>query len=319
MDRFLILLISMCWIPASLNAQTPLKIMSFNIRLNVASDSANAWPNRLDIVESMLHYHNPDLLGVQEALEGQMQDLKKMLPAYQAHGVARDTGAWGEYSAIFYRSAKLELEKGGTFWLSETPNQPSKGWDAALNRIVSWGIFRQKSSGKRFLYLNTHFDHRGQQARLESAKLLLQQSSTLNPEGLPVLLSGDFNFTPKAKPYQELTKTEAFFDGRVHSISPPHGPASTWSGFNRAGVPGRRIDYIFGRGDVRFLGYATLTDNWNGRFPSDHLPVLAEVLISPRPVHLQAHAHNDYEHDCPLLDALDHGFNSVEVDVWWWN
>ncbi|MEL6654679.1 MAG: endonuclease/exonuclease/phosphatase family protein, partial [Bacteroidota bacterium] len=88
MDRFLILLISMCWIPASLNAQTPLKIMSFNIRLNVGSDSANAWPNRLDIVESMLHYHNPDLLGVQEALEGQMQDLKKMLPAYQAHGVA---------------------------------------------------------------------------------------------------------------------------------------------------------------------------------------------------------------------------------------
>ncbi|MEL7534519.1 MAG: endonuclease/exonuclease/phosphatase family protein, partial [Bacteroidota bacterium] len=182
----------------SLFAQNSLKIMSFNIRLNVESDGENAWPKRTDIVKSMFDYHQADLLGVQEALPDQMEDLKSMLPEYGAHGIARDTGKWGEYSAIFYRRTRLILEEGGTFWLSETPEQPSKGWDAALNRIATWGIFQDKASGERFLYLNTHFDHRGVKARQESARLLVAQSKALNPENLPVLLSGDFNFTPEA-------------------------------------------------------------------------------------------------------------------------
>ncbi|MFK7924240.1 MAG: endonuclease/exonuclease/phosphatase family protein [Bacteroidia bacterium] len=321
MNRILIiLLLSYAMLTTSLlNAQPALKLMTFNIRLNTARDSANAWPKRTQLVESMIDFYAPDLLGVQEALPDQMEDLKRMLPKFISHGIARDTGKWGEYSAIFYRSTRLSLEEGGTFWLSETPEKPSKGWDAALNRIATWGIFRDKRSGERFLYLNTHFDHRGSKAREESAKLLLAQAKALNPEGLPVLLSGDFNFTPQRTPYQILTADDAFLDGRLESLTAAHGPASTWSGFEFPGVPERRIDYIFGRGAVHFMRYATLTDSWSGRYPSDHLPVMAEVLINPAPVLLQAHAHNDYEHTRPLLDALSQGFNSVEADVWWWN
>ncbi|MEM6342233.1 MAG: endonuclease/exonuclease/phosphatase family protein [Bacteroidota bacterium] len=318
MYRILILVLFVL-LSIRLEAQSALKVMSFNIRLNVPSDGQNAWPNRTHLVKSMLDFHSPDLLGVQEALEGQMTDLKQMLPEYAAHGIARDTGRWGEYSAIFYRRTRLVLEEGGTFWLSETPELPSKGWDAALNRIATWGIFQDKASGERFFYLNTHFDHRGAKAREESARLLIAESKSLNPDQLPVLLSGDFNFTPEATPYAVITAKDGFMDGRLNSLQAPHGPASTWSGFKFPGEPGRRIDYIFGRGAVQFLRYATLTDSWSGRYPSDHLPVLAEVLINPMPVLPQAHAHNDYEHERPLFDALAQGFNSVEADVWWWN
>ncbi|MEL7535167.1 MAG: hypothetical protein AAFN10_27940 [Bacteroidota bacterium] len=116
-----------------------------------------------------------------------------------------------------------------------------------------------------------------------------------------------------------ITAEDGFVDGRLNSLQAAHGPASTWSGFKYPGEPGRRIDYVFGRGAVQFLRYATLTDSWSGRYPSDHLPVMTEVLINPPKVLLQAHAHNDYEHTKPLFDALAQGFNSVEADVWWWN
>lgn len=308
-------------LPMSLfsQVQEPLRIMSFNLRLNTQSDSANAWPHRTDLVQSMIRFHQADLIGVQEALEDQMKDLKKMLPDYGFHGVARDTGKWGEYSAIWYRKSRLTFVEGSTFWLSQTPDQASKGWDAALNRIVSWAKFYDKWTGKEFFHFNTHFDHRGRRARKESATLILQQISALNPTQLPVLLSGDFNANPDSEPYKILTQSSDHMpvkDAWNHSLVAAHGPASTWSGFSQAGVPGRRIDYVFFQNAVSILRCASLSDSWSGRFPSDHLPVLAEVLIDPVKALPQAHAHNDYEHDRPLFDALDHGFSSIEADVW---
>ena len=291
-----------------------LNIMSFNIRLNVASDGYNAWPNRTAMVESMIRFYEADLMGVQEALPEQMEDLKSMLPDFGVHGVARDTGRWGEYSAIFYKKSRLEFIQGSTFWLSPTPEVMSKGWDAALNRIASWAIFKDRITHKQFFYLNTHFDHRGEQARIESAKLIPQQIKKLNPQGLPVIVSGDFNITPNTKAYQTLT--QSLEDTYHNSVASHHGPASTWSGFQFPGVPERRIDYIFSMGNVQSLRHATLSDSWSGRFPSDHLPVLVSVLIDPVKPLPSAHAHNDYEHENPLFDALNHGFMSVEADVW---
>ena len=291
-----------------------LNIMSFNIRLNVASDGYNAWPHRTQMVESMVRFYEVDLMGVQEALPDQMEDLKQILPDFGAHGVARDTGRWGEYSAIFYRKSRLELLEGSTFWLSPTPDVMSKGWDAALNRIASWAVFRDKTTGKQFFYLNTHFDHRGVQARIESAKLIPQQIQKLNPRHLPVIISGDFNITPSTEAYKTLR--QSLQDTYLTTLTPHHGPASTWSGFQFPGVPERRIDYIFSMGNVQTLRHATLSDSWSGRFPSDHLPVLTTVLINPTNPHPKAHAHNDYEHENPLFDALDHGFMSVEADIW---
>ncbi|MDX2284125.1 MAG: endonuclease/exonuclease/phosphatase family protein [Bacteroidia bacterium] len=297
----------------------PLRVMSFNIRLNTASDGYNAWPLRLDLVESMIRFHQADLLGVQEALPSQMDDLGRMLPDFERWGAARDTGAWGEYSALWYRRSRLERLAGGTFWLSETPDQMSKGWDAALNRIATWAIFRDRLSGARVLCMNTHFDHRGEEARRQSAWLIRRRIRELNPEGLPVLLLGDFNSNPESEPYRILISPESpgpLVDALNISILPHHGPSSTWSGFSFPGQPGQRIDYLFVQGPVRVLRHGALSESWSGRFPSDHLPVLAEVLLNPVRAWPQSHAHNDYEHPRPLLDALAQGCTSVEADIW---
>ena len=140
----------------------PLNVMTFNIRLNVASDSMNAWPHREHLVASQINFFDVDILGVQEAKPDQMKDLERLLPAYNHIGVARDSGAWGEYSAIFYKKDRFDLLASSTFWLSPTPHVPaSKGWDAAITRIVTWGKFKDKKSGKIFYSFNTHIDHIG--------------------------------------------------------------------------------------------------------------------------------------------------------------
>jgi endonuclease/exonuclease/phosphatase family metal-dependent hydrolase/glycerophosphoryl diester phosphodiesterase len=304
----------------SLAAQeAPLHVMSFNIRLDVASDGYNAWPHRRALAESMIRFHGADLLGVQEALPGQMEDLRQMLPEFASHGVARDTGPWGEYSALFYRRQRLRLLEGSTFWLSETPDVPSKGWDAALNRIATWAKFEDRLSGKQFLCINTHFDHRGEQARRESARLLLRKIAELNPQGLPLVLLGDFNSHPGSEPYRLLTQApenERLYDAYHASLLPPHGPEGTWSGFSFPGEPGSRIDYVFFCNEVAVLRYGALSDSWAGRFPSDHLPVLAELLIGGVSALPNAHAHNDYAQERPLFGALSQGFTSIEADVW---
>ncbi|MEM7370503.1 MAG: endonuclease/exonuclease/phosphatase family protein [Bacteroidota bacterium] len=320
MCRYLFLFL----LPMSLlsQPQTSIRVMSFNLRLNTAGDKDNAWPHRKGLARSMIRFHQADLIGVQEALEDQMSDLSQMLLDFASHGVARDTGKGAEYSAIWYRKSRFDLLEGSTFWLSESPKIPGKGWDAALNRIVSWAKFHDRWTGRIFFHFNTHFDHRGETARKESARLILRQIQKLNPTQLPVLLTGDFNATPSSQPYQILTQSPelpSVKDSWTHSMEFAHGPASTWSGFKEAGVPDRRIDYVFYQNQVSVLRCASLSDSWSGRFPSDHLPVLAEVLIAPVQALPQAHAHNDYEHERPLLDALDHGFTSIEVDAWLMN
>ncbi len=158
-------------------AQQPLNVMTFNIRLNVASDSLNAWPYRKDIAASQVNFFDVHILGVQEALYDQMQDLQQRLIKYKHAGVGREDGKTkGEFSAIFYDTTRLKCLKDATFWLSQTPETVgSKGWDAALPRIVTWCFFEDKITHKTFYAFNTHFDHMGKQARAESGKLLLQK------------------------------------------------------------------------------------------------------------------------------------------------
>ncbi|MDX2247704.1 MAG: endonuclease/exonuclease/phosphatase family protein [Bacteroidia bacterium] len=317
---FCTLLLSQSFFSVQAQPDRSFRVMTFNIRLNVASDSTNAWPHRTDLVESMIRFHEADLIGVQEALENQMTDLKTILPDFGVHGVARDTSLqWGEYSAIFYRRSRFEWLDGSTFWLSESPEMASRGWDAALNRIVTWARFRDRFTDKVFFHFNTHFDHRGVEARENSARLIMDKIAELNPENLPVILTGDFNLTPTDSPYSILTQDNPdknLKDSYFESLSLHHGPASTWSGFVFPGEGDRRIDYIFTRNRVVVLKHATLSDSWSGRYPSDHLPVLAEILIDPVMALPQAHSHNDYERSRPLWTALENGCTSVEADIW---
>jgi len=253
-----------------------LKLMSFNIRLNLESDKENSWTERKQDAIDLLFYYHPDYFGVQEALPEQMKDIKSGLKTYNYIGVGRDDGKEkGEYSAIFYDTQRLEVRKSGTFWLSETPEKPSKGWDAAYNRVCSWAIFKDKKSKKEFLAMNIHFDHVGNVARVKSADLILKKMKELNPKNLPVTLSGDFNLTEETEPIQILSKN---LDDTFYTSEKKHyGPAGTFTAFNINEIPKERIDYIFVKG-FKVKSHRHINDRReNLLYPSDHFPVLTEL------------------------------------------
>ncbi len=260
---------------AAPGAVSGIVVMSYNIRLNTSADKADAWPHRRDLVAGLIRFHEVDLLGVQEALHDQMNDLSERLPGFATVGVGRDDGrSAGEYSAIFYRTDRFDLLDEGTFWLSETPETPgSKSWDAALPRIVTWARFRDRRTGRSFYHFNTHFDHVGREARLRSARLLADRIGGR----APVILTGDFNLLPTDPPYPVLTG--ALRDAFRAAETEPYGPTGTFTGFDVTAETDRRIDYVFISEGVRVLRYGVLTDHLAGRNPSDHLPVLVEVLL----------------------------------------
>ncbi|TZF92612.1 endonuclease/exonuclease/phosphatase family protein [Chryseobacterium panacisoli] len=255
-----------------------LTVMSFNIRLSVESDKDNAWPKRKQDVADLLTYYHPDYFGVQEALPEQMKDIKTGLKNYDYIGVGRDDGKEkGEFSAIFYDTNKLGVVKSGTFWLSETPEKPSKGWDAALNRICTYAVFKDKKSKKEFLAMNLHFDHVGNVARVKSSELILKKIKELNPKNLPVALSGDFNLTDDSEPIKILSQNMK--DTFYHSETKHYGPVGTFTGFNVNEVPKDRIDYIFTQG-FKIRSHRHINDRReNLLYPSDHFPVIVNLSL----------------------------------------
>ncbi len=265
-------------IPISIFAQQ-MNIISFNIWYNTPNDGVNAWPNRIEMVNGLLQYHEPDIFGLQEALIGQIEDIQKAMPNFEWFGVGRDDGKTaGEFSPVFYNKNKFILVSYGTFWLSETPDKPSKGWDAALNRIVTWGKFKSKVTGKHFLVFNTHFDHIGEEARKNSAFVIRDKIKEINiNQGLPVILTGDFNLYPESEP---IGLIKSFMkDSRDVTETPPYGPIGTFNSFNWTAPMEKRIDYIFVQGAVKVIKYAVITDSKEQRWPSDHLPVFAKVEL----------------------------------------
>lgn len=253
-----------------------IRVMTFNIRLSVDSDQENSWNNREKDVFSLINYYHPEVMGVQEALPQQMEDLQSGLKDYGHIGVGRDDGKnQGEFSAIFYDKNKLEVLKSGTFWLSETPEIPSKGWDAALNRICTYALLKPKNGGKEFWYFNTHFDHIGNVARVHSASLILEKIKELNLQNVPVVLTGDFNLTDDSKPIKIISKS--LTDTYYHSEKPHYGPKGTYQGFDVNTPAKDRIDYIFVKGFVPVSNRTINDRRENLLYPSDHFPVLAEL------------------------------------------
>ena len=281
------LLFCLLCVIGSASAQ-PFKVMTYNIRLPVESDGINYWNNRRPLVASMLTYHQPDILGVQEAFRRQLDEIIADHPEYTWFGVCRNDGSTqpdpdGEFSAILYRRDRFEKLDGSTFWLSPAPEVAgSKGWDAAFPRIVTWVKLRDKVSKKVFYMFNTHFDHMGETARLESAKLIVQRIKAI-AGGMPVVLTGDFNSQESSAPYQWIThgdKDLVLKDAYYTTETPHHGPTGTFSGsFMLPGVGDNRIDFIFTSDQVRVLGHAILSDSWDGRLASDHLGVIASILL----------------------------------------
>ena len=255
-----------------------LTVMSYNIRYDNPDDGRNAWSQRKEKVANLIQFYQADLVGLQEVLHRQLTFLEDKLVGYGRIGVGRDDGKQaGEYSPVFYFKERLELLDQGTFWLSETPEKPSVGWDASLERICTWGKFRDRASGDTIYFYNTHFDHRGQQAREESARLLHQRIKRQTDQHL-VVLTGDFNSNPKSKAYQSLIQAEDLRDAFVTSKLPSVGPDQSFSGFSVIdSLPGERIDYVFVSPNIRVLRHAIVTSFNDGYFPSDHLPIVAHI------------------------------------------
>ncbi len=250
--------------------------LSYNVRYATKNDELNQWDFRKEDLSDLIKEVDPLAFGVQEAIHKQMKFLQERLPEYAFVGQARDDGRTeGEYSAIFYKKDELELICDYTFWLSETPDSVSKGWDAALPRICTLAHFRIKGTNKEFYIFNTHFDHKGSKARINSAKLIVDKIKMLNSRKIPIILTGDFNATPNQRPIQEITKL--LDDASVVAEKGIIGPIGTFNGFNTNAFLDSRIDYIFTY-RVEVNAYAHLENRRpNGLWPSDHLPVMVSV------------------------------------------
>jgi endonuclease/exonuclease/phosphatase family metal-dependent hydrolase len=273
-------LTSILWfcLSTSLMAQThTMRAATFNIRYDNVSNTANAWGKRLPVIGDLVQFHNFDIFGTQEVLVHQLEGMAKELPAYGHIGVGRDDGKQkGEFAAVLYKKDKYALLKQGNFWLSETPDKPSKGWDADLPRVCTWGQFRDQGTGFSFYFFNVHFDHKGEQARKESVKLVLQKVKEIAGTA-PVILLGDFNFDQKDEKYTTLSNS-GFLKDAYQLTDVRYAPRGTFNGFEANRKTDERIDHIWLSSDFKVNRYGILTDTYSdGKFPSDHFPVMVEL------------------------------------------
>jgi endonuclease/exonuclease/phosphatase family metal-dependent hydrolase len=283
MKNLFYLLASILLLASCKSAQLELNVMTFNIRLDTSSDSLNAWMYRKDVAARIIKNQDADIVGTQEVLINQLNDLKSRLPEYNSLGVGRADGKEkGEFSAILYKKDRFKVIDSGTFWLSETPEVPGvKGWDAACERIATWGILEDIKSGKQFFAMNTHLDHIGKIARSEGVNLILDRIGKLN-KGLSVILTGDFNIRPD-NPAIERVIDKSNPNHLVHTkdvAETKSGLQGTFHGYGK--IPEERrsfIDYIFVGESTKVLSHNVIPEELDGVYISDHAPVAAKIRL----------------------------------------
>ena len=250
-----------------------MKVMSYNIRLGSANDGTNSWALRVAATKDMLADVAPDVFGVQEALDYQVSFINEMC-GYEYVGVGREDGKKeGEHMAIFWNKKTVSMMKWGTFWLSETPKKPSMGWDAACKRTVTWALMKDKKTRKKFYFVNTHLDHEGKEAQKNGLKLIVDKIAEINPEGYPMVLTGDFNITPDNPNLSDL-------DSIMQSTRKIAGKTDNLDTYNGWGRGKGIIDYIYVSGFSSCPEYQTVTKRYADRkFVSDHYPVCAKIIF----------------------------------------
>ena len=251
-----------------------LKVMSYNIRLGSANDGTNSWALRYPATAEMIEDQMPDIFGVQEALASQIRFIEDNFVNYKSVGVGREDGKKdGEHMSIFWNKKTVSLLKWGTFWLSETPEKPSMGWDAACKRTATWALMKCKKTGRKFYYVNTHLDHKGAEAQKNGLKLIVDRIDDINPEGYPMILTGDFNITPDNPNLVEL-------DSKMQSIRKVAEKTDNHDTFNGWGKGKGVIDYIYASGFSAYPEYQTVTKRYADRkFVSDHYPICAILMF----------------------------------------
>lgn len=257
-----------------------LKLMTYNIRLDLEFDGENKWSNRKDFWASQITFYEPDVFGIQEALPHQVIDIASALPEYSYVGIGRDGIGKGESSNIFFKKDRFKMVQENTFWLSETPEKISKGWDAALNRVCTYVLLKDNKTKKSFWVFNAHLDHIGELARTNAIQLILSKIKEVNTKNFPVFLTGDFNTEPSEQRIADLKKQ--MDDSYDTTKQKPFGPTGTFNAFQYFEPVTKRIDYIFlsKNNPFKVVKYAVLTDSKNLKFPSDHFPVLVELQLN---------------------------------------
>ncbi|QLG47176.1 endonuclease/exonuclease/phosphatase family protein [Costertonia aggregata] len=247
--------------------------MSYNIKYDNVQDTVNNWDGRKEAMVSLIRHYGPKFIGMQEVLHKQLKYLDDNLASYEYIGVGRDDGKLkGEFSPIFYDTSLFELIKSETFWLSDTPDTISVGWDASMERICTYGLFKSIADDQKLFVFNTHFDHVGEIAREKSVSLIIKKINELNSKNHPIILMGDLNLMPGEKPIQKLQET--FTDGMKFVGNAFYGPIGTFNGFDADRVLDQRIDYIFTK-NLQVKSYIHIDDRMeNNKYISDHLPVL---------------------------------------------
>lgn len=271
-----LLFVLLLFLSIQIIAQT-MKVMTYNIRLNLDSDGENSWTNRKDFFTNQIQFYEPDIYGIQEATPIQVNDISNSLPKYAYVGIGREGIGKGESSNIFLKKDRFDIIQESTFWLSDTPNEISKGWDAACNRVCTYALLKDKISKKFFWIFNTHLDHIGEIARTKGIELILSKINFLNIKNYPVIFMGDFNSEPSEQRIINLKKE--MLDCREISLQKPFGPSGTFNGFKHNEAVTTLIDYIFVSKDRSFIvnKYAVLSDSKDLKYPSDHLPVYVEL------------------------------------------
>lgn len=271
-----VLLLALFSVQLKAQKDKALNVMTYNIRYSTEKDGVNAWSKRKDHVKALVKFHDVDILCAQEALAEQFDAILENTD-FEAVGAGRDDGLRkGEFSPIFYNKNRFTKKDGGIFWLSQTPNVPSIGWDAMFNRVCTWVRLYDKLNKKEFLVFNTHYDHVGVQARIESAKLIKQKIQEIAPK-LPVVYTGDLNVTPQT---DAIATIKSFLsDSKEVSLEPPYGPDGTFNGFKFDSPLKDRIDYIFINKGFKVQKYGVITDSKDQRYFSDHLPVFAKLFF----------------------------------------
>lgn len=277
---FVILALAALLLPFTVSAKKTsddrIKVMSYNIRYGNADDGTNSWKFRYPLTAMMLMDQKPDVVGMQEPLKYQLDYIKEYVKPYKYVGVGREDGKTeGEYSPIFYNSKKISLVKWGFFWLSETPDKPGKGWDARHPRTAVWAILKDKTSGRKFIAVNTHLDHRGKEAQEKGAALIVERIARINRDNLPVVLTGDFNLgqdSPLMSPIEN-----AYVNTRRTALRSDDGATFNGWGKSKSKV---QIDHIYQTGFQRCQEFSVITKKYENRaFISDHYPIVAELVF----------------------------------------
>ncbi len=264
---------------ASLAFAEPVRVMSFNVRYGTANDGPNRWELRRELLLDVVKEFDPDVLGLQEALPDQLAALAETLPDHACVGVGREADGSGEYSAIFFRQGRFDLAAADTLWLSETPKAPgSRSWGNQLPRIYTWARLLDRSSSRRFTFINTHWDHQSQPAREQSGKAMAALVAELIMAGEPVLVTGDYNSGEDNPAIAYLTRDGELLRDAFRVIHPEEPEAGTFNGF-QGRTEGPKIDAVFATSHWQVQEADIVRTHEGDRFPSDHFPVTAIVEL----------------------------------------